>query len=144
MTDTNICHADSASANELFKRLTMEERDRFFSALRDPASDIAQSLLASTELDQPLQAPWWELPDVPSNDQKATAVRYGHMPPLLEVPQGVIKWDPASPPLLYNICAILWVLGWFCCVEADLRMRQFSICVCHPPFFHVTSSFPWK
>ncbi|KIM53433.1 hypothetical protein SCLCIDRAFT_11592 [Scleroderma citrinum Foug A] len=107
MTDTNICHADSASANELFKRLTMEERDRFFSALRDPASDIAQSLLASTELDQPLQAPWWELPDVPSNDQKATAVRYGHMPPLLEVPQGVIKWDPASPPLLYNICAIL-------------------------------------
>lgn len=97
----------SASANELFKRLTTEERDRFFSALRDPASDIAQSLLASTELDQSLQAPWWELPDVLSNDQRATTVRYGHKPPLLEVPQGIIKWDPAAPPLLYNICALL-------------------------------------
>ncbi|KAL4065990.1 hypothetical protein J3A83DRAFT_4262045 [Scleroderma citrinum] len=97
----------SASSDDLMKCLTTEERDRFFSALRNPASDIAQNLIASTELDQTLQAPWWEFSSVPGDEQRPIVVRYGHKPPLLEVPPGVIKWNPASPSLLYNICAVL-------------------------------------
>lgn len=99
--------ADSASANELIQCLTVEERNKFFSALRDPASDVAQNLLASTELDQTLQEPWWDIPDIPSDDQGAPAVRYGHKPSLLQVSKGVVKWDPEAAPLLYNICAVL-------------------------------------
>ncbi|KIK27281.1 hypothetical protein PISMIDRAFT_93303, partial [Pisolithus microcarpus 441] len=97
---------DSASADELLERLSKEERDTFFKLLRDPASEPAQKLLASTDLDRELQAPWWDSPQVPSDDLNATVTRYGHRPPLMEVPIGLRRWNHESPSLLYNVCSV--------------------------------------
>ncbi|KAI6155916.1 hypothetical protein BKA82DRAFT_998900 [Pisolithus tinctorius] len=97
---------ESASADELLDRLTKEERDTFFKLLRDPASERAKNLLASVELDRELQAPWWDSPQLPNDDLDTAATRYGHQPPLMEVPPGLRRWNPESPSLLYNICAV--------------------------------------
>lgn len=97
---------ESASADELLDRLTKEERDTFFKLLRDPASELAQNLLSSVELDRELQAPWWDSPQLPNDDLDTAATRYGHQPPLMEVPPGLRRWNPESPSLLYNICAV--------------------------------------
>ncbi|KAI6035863.1 hypothetical protein EDC04DRAFT_3032527, partial [Pisolithus marmoratus] len=97
---------DSASADELLERLTNKERDTFFKLLRDPASALAQKLLSSTDLDKELQAPWWDSPQVPIDDLDTTTTRYGHRPPLMEVPPGLKRWNPESPSLLYNICSV--------------------------------------
>ncbi|KIJ59233.1 hypothetical protein HYDPIDRAFT_101098 [Hydnomerulius pinastri MD-312] len=97
----------SASADELLRLLTKEERDKFFMALKDPSSELAQQLLASTELDRTRQAPWWEVPSVDKDSSGPVEVRYGHKPELMDVPKSLVKPNPNGPTLLYNICAVL-------------------------------------
>ncbi|KAF9246575.1 hypothetical protein BU15DRAFT_85322 [Melanogaster broomeanus] len=97
----------SASANDMFGMLTKQERDKFFMALRDPSSELAQRLLASAELHKIQQEPWWEAPSVSDESSLPLHVRYGHKPDLMEVPANLIKQHPGSPSLLYNICAVL-------------------------------------
>lgn len=114
---------DSASADELLERLSKEERNTFFKLLRDPASEPAQKLLASTDLDKELQPPWWDAPQVPSDDLNATATRYGHRPPLMEVPIGLRRWNPESPSLLYNVCSVFIAYAY---VTRHLSMSPLS------------------
>ncbi|KAF9232594.1 hypothetical protein BU15DRAFT_54862, partial [Melanogaster broomeanus] len=97
----------SASANDMLGMLTKQERDKFFMALRDPSSELAQRLLASAELHKIQQEPWWEAPSVSDESSLPLHVRYGHKPDLMEVPDNLIKQYPGGPSLLYNICAVL-------------------------------------
>ncbi|KAG6325715.1 hypothetical protein ID866_13374, partial [Astraeus odoratus] len=93
----------SAPTDELLRCLTEEERDRFFSALRDPASELAQKLIASTELGQGSQVPWWESPSISDGD----SVLYERQPSIMDVPSRIIRWNLGAPSLLYNICSVL-------------------------------------
>ncbi|KIJ20693.1 hypothetical protein PAXINDRAFT_178385 [Paxillus involutus ATCC 200175] len=95
----------SASADDLLRVLTTEERDKFFMAVEDPSSELAQRLLASAELHKTRQEPWWEAPSVSEDSSLPARVRYGHKPDLMEVPANLIK--PGGTSLLYNICAVL-------------------------------------
>ncbi|KIK78404.1 hypothetical protein PAXRUDRAFT_164131 [Paxillus rubicundulus Ve08.2h10] len=95
----------AASADDLLAVLTTEERDKFFMAVEDPSSELAQRLLASAELHKTRQEPWWEAPSVSEDSSLLTRVRYGHKPDLMEVPANLIK--PGGTSLLYNICAVL-------------------------------------
>ncbi|KAG1850705.1 hypothetical protein F4604DRAFT_1808446 [Suillus subluteus] len=94
----------SASSDELLRLMTKEETDRFFNALRDPTSQLAQRLLSSEELESVRQEPWWEasLEGSPSG-----SVRYGSKPALMEVPLNLVERQASSPSLIYNICAVL-------------------------------------
>ncbi|KAG1842170.1 hypothetical protein DFJ58DRAFT_806926 [Suillus subalutaceus] len=94
----------SASSDELLRLMTKEETDRFFNALRDPTSQLAQRLLSSEELESVRQEPWWEasLEGSPSG-----SMRYGSKPALMEVPLNLVKRQASSPSLIYNICAVL-------------------------------------
>ncbi|KAI6009180.1 hypothetical protein EDC04DRAFT_2906675 [Pisolithus marmoratus] len=49
---------DSASADEPLECPIKDERDTFFKLLRGPASEPAEKLLASMDLNRELQAPW--------------------------------------------------------------------------------------
>ncbi|KAI6119256.1 hypothetical protein EV401DRAFT_1861758 [Pisolithus croceorrhizus] len=114
---------DSASADELLERLTEEERNTFFKLLRDPASEPAQKLLASTDLDRELQAPWWDSPQLPSDGSDAAATTYGLRPSLMEVPPGLRRWNPESPSLLYNVCSVFIAYAY---VTRHLSMSPLS------------------
>lgn len=94
----------SASYDELLRHMTKEEIDRFFNALRDPTSQLAQQLLSSEELQSVRREPWWEdsLEESPSG-----SVRYGSQPALMEVPCNLVKRQASSPSLIYNVCAVL-------------------------------------
>ncbi|OJA21550.1 hypothetical protein AZE42_03238 [Rhizopogon vesiculosus] len=94
----------SATSDELLRLLTKEERDKFFKAVNDPTSQLAQHLLDSHELRSARQEPWWEasLEGSPSG-----SMRYGSTPALMEVPLDLSKHQSSSPCLIYNICAVL-------------------------------------
>lgn len=94
----------SASSDELLRLLTKEERDKFFKAVKDPAGQLAQQLLASEELWSVRQEPWWEvsLEGSPSGN-----MRYGTAPALMNVPLDLSKRQSSGPSLIYNISAVL-------------------------------------
>lgn len=94
----------SASSDELLRLMTKEEIDRFFNALRDPTSQLAQRLLSSEELQSVKQEPWWE---ASLEGSLSGSKRYGSKPALMEVPLNLVKRQASSPPLIYNICAVL-------------------------------------
>ncbi|KAG1723832.1 uncharacterized protein EDB91DRAFT_1240029 [Suillus paluster] len=94
----------SASSDELLRLLTKEEVDKFFNALRDPTSQLAQQLLSSEELQSVRLEPWWE---APLEGSPSGGMRYGSKPALMEVPLNLIKRQSSSPALMYNICAVL-------------------------------------
>ncbi|KAH7922320.1 hypothetical protein BV22DRAFT_1106691 [Leucogyrophana mollusca] len=82
----------SASSNDLLALLTKEERDKFFKALRDPSSELAQQLLASEELQKGKREPWWEAPS--TEGQGAERVRYGDKPAIMDLPIYTMKLPP--------------------------------------------------
>ncbi|KAG2150289.1 uncharacterized protein EDB93DRAFT_1240313 [Suillus bovinus] len=94
----------SASSDELLRLMTKEETDKFFNALRDPTSQLAQQLLSSEELQSVKQEPWWEaaLEGSPSG-----SMRCGSKPALMKVPPNLLKHQASSAPLIYNVCAVL-------------------------------------
>lgn len=94
----------SASSDELLRLMTKEEIDRFFNALRDPTSQLAQQLLSSEELQSVRREPWWE---VSLEGSSSASTRYGPQPALMEVPRNLIKRQASSPSLIYNVCAVL-------------------------------------
>lgn len=94
----------SASSDELLRLMTKEEIDRFFNALRYPTSQLAQQLLSSEELQSVRQEPWWE---ASVEGSSSGSIRYGSKPALMEVPLNLVKRQPSSPSLIYNVCAVL-------------------------------------
>ncbi|KAG2092548.1 hypothetical protein BD769DRAFT_1631854 [Suillus cothurnatus] len=94
----------SASSDELLRLMTKEEIDKFFSALRDPTSQLTQRLLFSEELQSVRQEPWWE---ASLEGSSSGSIRYGAKPALMEVPLNLVERQASSPSLIYNICAVL-------------------------------------
>lgn len=94
--------ADAISSEELWELLSEEQREKFVKALQVPSSGLAQQLLASEELEQDRREPWWKEPDD------------GERPGLMDIPPTLLKANPPpGPSLLYNICALWYVLNLF-------------------------------
>lgn len=100
--------------------MTPEERDTFIKSIEDPTS--AQSLLQSEAFEGAIASPWWEdsqtasdLPDTEGLQKKVgltSMKRFGKKPELISIPDQLLRRPPGpdtGPPLLYNICAVLWV-----------------------------------
>ena len=104
------CVLASASTNDLLRLLNKEEKDKFFSALKDPASGLVQQLLGSTEFEKTRQLPWWEAPSDESHPPSPPRITYGVKPDLMMVPVNLINQATHDTSLLYNICDVLWVL----------------------------------
>lgn len=103
---------DNVSYDQLWEVLTPAERQKFLGALNDPSSDIAQSLLASEDLDEQIIQPWWDArPQDEVSQVKTLLKRYGHRPQMLEIPEAVLlaarTASPSGPSLLFNIVAVL-------------------------------------
>jgi len=96
----------SASSDELLRLMTKEEIDKFFNALRDPTSQLAQKLLSSEELQSVRQEPWWEA-SLEGSPNSSGSMRYGSKPALMEFPLKLVKSQASSPSLIYNVCAVL-------------------------------------
>ncbi|KAG2110380.1 uncharacterized protein F5147DRAFT_690391 [Suillus discolor] len=96
----------SASSDELLRLMTKEEIDKFFNALRDPTSQLAQKLLSSEELQSARQEPWWEA-SLEGSPNSSGSMRYGSKPALMEFPPKLVKSQASSPSLVYNVCAVL-------------------------------------
>ncbi|KAH9479524.1 hypothetical protein JR316_0008118 [Psilocybe cubensis] len=99
---------DSVSPETLWSMLTEKERVRFMKAFDDPASELAQQLLASEQLEKEIKGPWWDAPEVreDDNDQKGTTRRYGTRPSMMDIPASMVKAVPTGHPLVFNVCAI--------------------------------------
>ncbi|KAG1907572.1 uncharacterized protein F5891DRAFT_996136 [Suillus fuscotomentosus] len=96
----------SASSDELLRLMTKEEIDKFFNALRDPTSQLAQKLLSSEELQSVRQEPWWEA-SLEGSPNSSGSMRYGSKPALMEFPLKLVTSQASSPSLIYNVCAVL-------------------------------------
>ncbi|KAG1792620.1 uncharacterized protein HD556DRAFT_1444300 [Suillus plorans] len=96
----------SASSDELLRLMTKEEIDKFFNALRDPTSQLAQKLLSSEELQSVRREPWWEA-SLEGSPNSSGSMRYGSKPALMEFPLKLVKSQASSPSLIYNVCAVL-------------------------------------
>ncbi|KIP07070.1 hypothetical protein PHLGIDRAFT_127858 [Phlebiopsis gigantea 11061_1 CR5-6] len=97
-----------ASYEDIWSVLTPTQRDKFLAALNDPSSDLAQQLLASEELEEQIEGPWWERP---SETSTTRGRRYGSNPAMMNVPEAALKASAGAassgPSLLYNIFATL-------------------------------------
>lgn len=100
----------SASADDLLRLLTKKERDKFFVALKDPSSGLVRELLKSVELEKTRRLPWWDAPTHGGESPLSLPVPYGLKPSLTVVPTDLINPASRSVSLLYNICAVLYVL----------------------------------
>jgi hypothetical protein len=108
---TVLTPADEASTDDLWPKLTTAEQKQFMKILGDPTSELAQQLLASKELEDDQQEPWWEAPITVDDDIPDLRRRYGIRPEVLKVPVSLAKPWPNGPSLAYNLCAIWW--RWF-------------------------------
>ncbi|KAF9480531.1 hypothetical protein BDN70DRAFT_905729 [Pholiota conissans] len=108
---------DSASPDTLWAMLTPAERSKFMKAFDDPTSEFAQQLLASEQLDNEIEEPWWEAPrtivEAGVEDEAGrqsidlrTGHRYGSRPTFMSIPESMVKAVPVGHPLVYNMCAI--------------------------------------
>jgi hypothetical protein len=109
MTDNVV---ESTPSDAIWSILTPHEQTRFLKALHDPSGELTQQLLASEELEQERQEPWWEAPALDDDlelDAKSTK-RYGVKPETIPVsfPSSPV---PNGPPLVYNMCAI-WCVAY--------------------------------
>lgn len=73
-------------------------------AVKDPAGQLAQQLLASEELWSVRQEPWWE---ISLEGSPSGSMRYGSVPALMKVPLNLLKRQSSGPCLIYNISAVL-------------------------------------
>lgn len=76
--------------------------------MEDPASGLAQQLLASEEFEKERREPWWEAPSVESDDVELSHLRqrFGAKPDPMLIPAAMVKPIPSGRPLHYNLCAI--------------------------------------
>ncbi|KAI9432066.1 hypothetical protein H4582DRAFT_1858253 [Lactarius indigo] len=104
---------ESASADNIWAALTPEERTRFTRAVQDPTSELAKTLLTSSDLADDIPAPWWtSSPTAPAIN--AIAPRPAQPPDLIIIPKSLLAASPTPPsppapafPLAYNLVAIL-------------------------------------
>ena len=108
--DTLFSVSDSISTSELWELLSVEERNKFLGTIKDPQSGPAKELLRSIELDIGNVLPWWDADEsIPSISSK----RYGKIPEMVRIPTPLLSrpvGPDSGPPLLYNICVVLYAL----------------------------------
>lgn len=97
----------SASADDLLRLLRQEEKDKFFTALKDPSSALVRELLGSVEFEKTKQLPWWETPSDGGQQSHSLSMPYGVKPGLMVVPVNLVEQSSRATSLLYNICAVL-------------------------------------
>lgn len=103
---------DSTTSDALWAMLTSAERSKFITALNNPNGELAQQLLASESLGKEIQDPWWAARYSKDDNQikkEFSPPRHDAKPRMMEVPLSMINPKPASHPLVYNICAILYM-----------------------------------
>lgn len=93
------------STGDLWSKLTAAEQNQFMKIFGDPTSGLAQQLLASKELEDDQQEPWWEAP-ITVDDGTNTIPDLQRRPEVLKVPVTLVKPWPNGPSLAYNTCAI--------------------------------------
>ena len=94
--------------------MTPEERDKFLKQIRDPTSSSTQELLRKVGTELKLTLPWWEASGAPEDFSGSldTTRAYGNRPTMEEIPRALLSRQTGpdgGPPLLYNICAVLYV-----------------------------------
>ncbi|KAF4611104.1 hypothetical protein D9613_006918 [Agrocybe pediades] len=106
---------DALPPDKLWSMLNAEERKKFMRTFEDPTSELAQQLLASEELEQEIQTPWWEGPSTPDDGGggpetnqtgKPEKQRHGQRPQIMSIPKSMVTPIPTGHPLVYNMCAI--------------------------------------
>ncbi|KAF5383717.1 hypothetical protein D9615_003582 [Tricholomella constricta] len=109
---------ESASAADLWSKLKPAEQEQFLKLMEDPASGLAQQLLASEELENERREPWWDAPLV-ETQEISPARRYGTKPDVINVPAAMVQPISKGPPLCYNMCAL--------CIAYAFTTRHFSV-----------------
>lgn len=100
---------ESASSDKIWAVLTPEERARFTSAVRNPASELAKTLLSSPNLADDMPTPWWVALSSTPQAKNAPASRVAPPPDIIVLPASLLDAATSSPtfPLAYNLVAIL-------------------------------------
>ncbi|KAG5647837.1 hypothetical protein DXG03_007761 [Asterophora parasitica] len=108
---------ESASAANVWSKLTPAEREKFLKLMENPSTGLAQQLLASEELENERREPWW---DVPSVEQEVLPKhRYGTKPEPIRVPADMVKPIGNGPMLFCNMCAL--------CIAYAFTSRHLSV-----------------
>jgi len=103
---TDVLAIESVSPDDLWNLLPEEQRTKFLKTMEDPSSDLTKQLLADGGLLHHQFTPWWR-------DREDMTVK---CPTVMSIPHAMVERMPGGgPPLLYNICAVWWVL--FICVR---------------------------
>ncbi|KAG7093986.1 hypothetical protein E1B28_007616 [Marasmius oreades] len=91
---------ENAAYEDIWGRLTEEEKNRFLKAVDNPESDLRRDLLTHSQEEC---EPWWEghLTDDHEEPER-------RMPEPMEIPSAMVRATslPTGPPLIYNLCAI--------------------------------------
>lgn len=100
---------ESASSDKIWAALTPEERARFTSAVRNPASELAKTLLSSPDLADDMPTPWWVALSSTPQPKNAPVSRVTQPPDIMAIPASLLAAPTSSPvfPLAYNLVAIL-------------------------------------
>lgn len=93
--------------------LTQTERRKFAKALEAPSSELAQTLLASKQLQVEIEQPWW-INGAEDFDLSREAKR---RPAPIRVPQSMVQPVPPGHPLVYNLLAIWCVIALLVVVD---------------------------
>lgn len=115
--------SENTPSDAVWSMLSKDEQAKFITALGDPSSELVQQLLASEELDNDRREPWWEASldgdeDV-DVDTSSSFKRFGPRPRPMTVPISMVRSAPTGPPLIYNLCAMLYVLSFSGKVYSD-------------------------
>ncbi|KAF7969456.1 hypothetical protein HWV62_27299 [Athelia sp. TMB] len=94
------------STDQLWARLTPEERAKFLKALDNPDSELAQQLLASEELESDRVEPWWDAPSIEIDSQPRSKRRFGSRPIAMALPAAKPGTPQVPTMLIYNILAV--------------------------------------
>ncbi|KAL0570544.1 hypothetical protein V5O48_011411 [Marasmius crinis-equi] len=91
---------ENAEYEDIWDRLTEEERKRFMKAIDNPESDLRKNLFVSEDECNP----WWE-GHLKNDGDGSQGVR---QPELMKIPTTMVRpmTTPTGPPLIYNLCAI--------------------------------------
>jgi len=105
---------ESASSDKIWAALTPEERARFTSAVRNPSSELAKTLLSSPDLADDTPTPWWVTLSSTPQAKNALVWRVAQPPDIMVLPASLLATPTSSEypftpafPLAYNLVAIL-------------------------------------
>jgi hypothetical protein len=100
--------------DRIWAALTPEERTRFTSAVRDPTSELAKTLLSSSDIADDIPTPWWEASSSIPGEHTPTRLtsRAVRPPDVMPIPEALLMATPPPSsmpafPLAYNLVAIL-------------------------------------